>query len=202
VSMPRGDIRITIAEMEALAVELRTLSQAFDAVGDTQGGHLCTEPDLQLQRWAASYADSLRRITKQTEDVVRTAKEGSDLYEVDWRTRKDWLKVYERTGVDALTGDAVVGLLDVLEPLWHEGAPDDAVVRRIANRWQMQQPAPVLSRERWPKSSYLAADTLGAQLEKVTDAADVTDDVREWWGQEIRSCRCRLERRRKLVHPD
>lgn len=200
MTMPRGNIAVTVAEMEALTVELRALSEGFQAVGDTQKGHLCTEPDLQLQRWASSYADSLRRLAEQAEGAVRTAKESGDLGQVDWLTGRDWRKAYELAGVEPLVGEAVRGMLDVLRPLWSEGLDVEEVAVAIKDRWAIDAPPSLLRRERWRLSAYAAADTLGVQLETAIDAADVTDDVKEWWGREVRFCRGRLAERRKLVH--
>lgn len=201
MTMPRGNIAVTVAEMEALTVELRALSEGFDAVGDTQKDHLRTEPDLQLQRWAASYADSLRRIADQAAGVAQAAKEDVEPGPVDWLTRKDWRRAYELAGLEPMVGDAVRSMLDVLRPLWSENLSVEAVAQALKDRWAIDAPPPLLRREQWRLSAYAAADTLGTQLEAAIDAADVTDDVKEWWGREVRFCRGRLAERRKLAHP-
>lgn len=153
-----------------------------------------------MQRWAWSYADSLRRLGERSENAIRTAKESGDLGEVDWLTGRDWRKAYELAGVEPLVGEAVRGILDVLRPLWDEGLSVEAAAETIKDRWAIDAPPPLLRREKWRLSAYAAADALGSQLETAIDAADVTDDVKEWWGREVRFCRGRLAERRKLVH--
>lgn len=74
--MPRGDIQETIARMEELRKELHALEERFEALSRSNVGKLCTEPDLQLQRWAGWYADRLRRTGWEVERKIEIARQG------------------------------------------------------------------------------------------------------------------------------
>ena len=76
MSTPEGDITKTIARMEELREELRTLEAKFWAVRDSEVKEICTPPDYTLRRWAGIYADRLHRTGLELAEKVETARQG------------------------------------------------------------------------------------------------------------------------------